>query len=73
MRFNKQWHIQSDIDAIGSKYGHAIDFGMFVQYRLHKNWTMGVGYRTVEGGADVDVVYNFAWLHYAGLRLQANY
>jgi hypothetical protein len=24
-----------------------------------------IGYRTVEGGADNDEVYNFAWLHYA--------
>jgi hypothetical protein len=23
------------------------------------------GYRTLEGGADVVSVYNFAWLHYA--------
>jgi len=26
---------------------------------------VSAGYRTVEGGADVDEVYNFAWLHYA--------
>jgi hypothetical protein len=28
---------------------------------------VSAGYRTVEGGADVDEVYNFAWLHYAVL------
>ena len=27
---------------------------------------MAFGYRTVEGGADVDEVYNFAWFNYAG-------
>ena len=25
----------------------------------------GAGYRTVEGGANVEETYNFAWLHYA--------
>jgi len=24
-----------------------------------------IGYRMVEGGADVDEVYNMAWIHYA--------
>jgi len=26
---------------------------------------VSLGYRTVEGGADVSSVYNFAWIHYA--------
>jgi len=30
---------------------------------------VAAGYRTVEGGADVDEVYNFAWLHYAVLSV----
>ena len=25
--------------------------------------SLGFGYRTIEGGADNDKVYNFAWLH----------
>ncbi|MDH4036617.1 MAG: hypothetical protein OEX18_02580 [Candidatus Krumholzibacteria bacterium] len=29
------------------------------------SWSVSAGYRTVEGGADVDEVHNFAWLHYA--------
>ena len=28
-------------------------------------WTLAAGYRTVEGGADTDDVYNFAWFHAA--------
>jgi hypothetical protein len=28
-------------------------------------WSILAGYRTVEGGADVEAVYSFAWLHYA--------
>jgi hypothetical protein len=32
---------------------------------LSKRWTVTGGYRLVEGGADVDQVYNFAWFNYA--------
>ena len=28
-------------------------------------WRIQIGYRTLEGGADVPDVYSFAWLHYA--------
>ncbi|MDH5547021.1 MAG: hypothetical protein OEZ43_15625 [Gammaproteobacteria bacterium] len=72
-KFDNKWNIQSDLDAIASQYGRAFDFGLFVHYRINPNWSVGAGYRTVEGGADVDIVYNFAWLHYAGLRVKAYY
>lgn len=34
-------------------------------YDSGRGWTVAAGYRTVEGGADVDAVYTFAWLRYA--------
>ncbi|MDH4274408.1 MAG: hypothetical protein OEW08_05165 [Gammaproteobacteria bacterium] len=67
------WNITMDLDAAWSPYGRAEDFGLFVHYRLNNTWQLGAGYRTVEGGADVDRVYNFAWFHYAGLRLLAQF
>ena len=36
-------------------------------------WTLTAGYRTVEGGADVDEVYTFAWLHYAELGIERRF
>ena len=36
---------------------------------LDARWALRVGYRMVEGGADVDEVYTFAWLHYAAVSL----
>lgn len=72
LTMGEKWLLQMDLDAIGSQYGRAVDFGLFTNYRLNKMWSAGVGYRTVEGGADVDAVYNFAWLHYLGFRVQAN-
>jgi hypothetical protein len=38
-------------------------------YDLGAGWMLSGGYRTVEGGADVESVHNFAWLHYAVLSL----
>ena len=69
---NDNWQIQMDLDALGSPYGRAIDFGVFAHYAMNKRWQFGAGYRTLEGGADVSRVYNFAWLHYLGLRLQVS-
>lgn len=38
---------------------------MKLGWQLNPGLAWEVGYRTVEGGADVEEVYNFAWLHYA--------
>jgi hypothetical protein len=32
---------------------------------LSDHWSLGLGYRTIEGGADNNSVYNSAWLHSA--------
>jgi hypothetical protein len=32
-------------------------------YHFSERWGLAFGYRTVEGGADVDEVYSFAWFH----------
>ena len=71
-KVNNVFSVQMDLDAIGSQYGRAIDVGLFGNYHLNKNWQLGAGYRTVEGGADVDVVYNFAWIHYFGMRVMVS-
>lgn len=72
-RISPRWNLSMDLDASWSPYGRAEDLGVFALYRFNDTWRLGAGYRTVEGGADVDVVYNFAWFHYAGLRLEAHF
>jgi hypothetical protein len=32
---------------------------------MGERWELAFGYRTIEGGADVEEVYTFAWLHFA--------
>jgi hypothetical protein len=64
-RFRPRWRFILDFDGLASPQGRAIDLGLKVSYDLTRHWNIGGGYRTLEGGADNDEVYNFAWLHYA--------
>jgi hypothetical protein len=59
------WSLELDADALAGGPGRAEDVSFKVRYRAADRWSLAAGYRTVEGGADVDEVYSFAWLHYA--------
>jgi hypothetical protein len=50
--------------ALAGGPGRAVDAALKLGYDIDRNWTISAGYRTLEGGADVDEVYAFAWLHY---------
>jgi hypothetical protein len=54
-----------DADALAAPQGRAEDVALKMGYRVGGRWTASAGYRMVEGGADNDKVYTFAWLHYA--------
>jgi hypothetical protein len=64
-RFAERWRLLLDIDALAGGPGRAEDASLKLCADLNDRWSLSAGYRTVEGGADVDEVYNFAWLHYA--------
>lgn len=68
-RFAPDWRLRLDADALAGGPGRAIDAALTVGYDVGERWTINGGYRTVEGGADVDEVYTFAWLHYAVVSL----
>ena len=53
------------IDALAGGPGRAEDASLKLYADIGAHWSASVGYRTLEGGADVDEAYNFAWLHYA--------
>jgi hypothetical protein len=67
---NPDWWIFLDLDALAGGPGRAEDATLQIAYNFNNNWSLSAGYRTLEGGADVEEVYNFAWLHYivVGLR-----
>ncbi len=64
-RFARQWRLEFDFDGLAGGPGRAFDVALKLKYDLGDRWGLAAGYRTVEGGADVESVYNFAWLHYA--------
>lgn len=64
-RLSSRWTLALDFDALAGGPGRAEDASLKLRYRFDDRWSLAGGYRTVEGGADVDEVYNFAWLHYA--------
>ena len=68
-RVAPRWTASLDVDALAGGPGRAVDAALEVGYDLTDRWTVQTGYRTVEGGADVDAVYTFAWLHYAVVSL----
>jgi hypothetical protein len=64
-RFAERWHLLFDLDALAGGPGRAEDLSLKLAYDINERWTVTGGYRTVEGGADTDEVYNFAWFHSA--------
>lgn len=68
-RFNRDWRVELDADALAGGPGRAVDAALRAGYDLSDRWTLRAGYRMVEGGADVTEVYAFAWLHYAAISI----
>lgn len=63
-RWTDRWHSVVDLDFAVAPQGRAVDLALQQRYQLPSGWYGSVGYRTLEGGADNDDLYTFAWLHY---------
>lgn len=68
-RLSRRWHLAFDLDGTAAPQGRAFDFSATVNYRPLPRLTLSAGYRTIEGGADVDSVFAFAWLNAAVARV----
>jgi hypothetical protein len=66
---DEHWRLLLEADALGSRFGRAEDIFVGGAYNLSKAIGLKAGYRVVEGGADVDDVYNFTWINYASVGL----
>jgi hypothetical protein len=64
-RFRPGWRLTADLDGAAAPQGRAFDFALKIHRDISSRWSVGLGYRTIEGGADNDRVYTFAWLHQA--------
>jgi hypothetical protein len=52
-----------ELDGSAAPQGRAFDVLAALEYRPTPRVTISGGYRTIEGGADVDDVFTFAWLN----------
>jgi len=64
-RLADRWKFLVNMDGLAAPQGRAFDVSVKTQYDLSQSWALAAGYRMLEGGADVDRLYTFAWLHYA--------
>jgi hypothetical protein len=62
-KLSTRWSAGFVLDASAAPQGRAIDLAAMLEYRPTPRWRVFGGYRTIEGGADVDSVYAFAWLN----------
>ncbi|MBU1222183.1 hypothetical protein KKF34_10170 [Myxococcota bacterium] len=62
--FHPGFHLNFDFNGLAGGPGRAFDVALKAIWDINNRISVSAGYRTVEGGADVDAVYNFAWLHY---------
>ncbi len=69
----ENWNFRFDLDGLAAPQGRAFDAALFIEYKIQKHYSILAGYRMVEGGADNDEVYNFAWLHYATVGLRGDF
>jgi len=60
-----RWHFEFDFDGLAGGPGRAIDLSLKLGYTLDEHWRITAGYRGLEGGADTDDVYSFAWFNTA--------
>ena len=67
--FSPTWSGNLEVEALGGGPGRAIDAAVGLRWGRSDGFGIALAYRTIEGGADVDAVYNFAWLHFAVLRV----
>lgn len=65
VKLARGWRMLFDFEGLAGGPGRVEDLALKVVYDFSERWSMTGGYRTVEGGADVDAVYNFAWFNAA--------
>lgn len=64
------WMLVADGDALVGPQGRAVDILFGLEAAPRENLRFGLGYRILEGGADVDQVYTFAMFHHLALTVR---
>jgi len=66
-KFNDQWSVLLRGDALVGEQGRAEDIFLGGAYAPSDSHQFKLGYRILDGGADVEQVYNFALVQYAAV------
>ena len=72
-RLADRWLLTFDADALAGGPGRAEDVAVKLARELGDGVRASLGYRMVEGGADVDEAYAFAWLHSAVASVRVDF
>jgi hypothetical protein len=74
-RFADKFGLLFEGDALASPggEGRAEDVLLALQLRLNENVSFRAGYRIIEGGANVEEVYNFALLHFFSVGTEVRF
>ncbi|HRX50581.1 MAG TPA: hypothetical protein P5571_04400 [Candidatus Krumholzibacteria bacterium] len=72
-RVADRWLLTFDADALAGGPGRAEDVAVKLARELGDGVRASLGYRMVEGGADVDEAYAFAWLHSAVASVRVDF
>jgi len=70
---NDRVKVLADLDGLAGGPGRAIDLGIGLQYYLTPRWQLGAELRFLDGGADVESVYNFAQFNSASIVLHTGF
>jgi hypothetical protein len=68
-RMGDRWWLVFDLNAAAAPQGRAEDLLIGASYEHSDLLALNLGYRLIEGGADIDQVYTFAALHHAAVGL----
>jgi hypothetical protein len=68
-----RWGLLLDADALAAPQGRAEDVLLAATWAVRPELVLRLGYRMLEGGADNDEVFSFAWLHYAVLGVDLTF
>ncbi len=66
-KYTNQFAFLLDGDALAAPQGRAEDVLTAIIFKASNKLDLKAGYRILEGGADNEVVYNFALIHYASI------
>lgn len=72
-RLAERWGLLFDVDGLAGGPGRAIDGSLELHFQYNPNLSFSAGYRTLEGGVDIDRLYNFAWLNFGVISVMYDF